>query len=318
MADHVGVYEISGKNMSMPTVESAPKRSINTAYGARFSVLTSSNTTAYVSGAGGLTGVSIRLDYGYAHGGVTAPTSMSSYTNLGAVIDTGSVDYNPAFVTTPVAPARYETVRFGAAFSGTEAIESGTNYAYVSGGVPYIPSMSGRLNSFVGPFGYTPAIPWTEARRNVYVASSRGLRYFWHNGYGLTGSRSTYGHTEGATTSSIRSDFAVYVRISGKLSSTLSASSIVDPSWFLNGATGSWKQGDCVAFIPLSSATLGNSNAEQIDAAASLEVYNQTIGIKKLIDQSNDTIAFLNRQGYSKTTEERWTEVNQTLTTSSQ
>lgn len=294
----VGIYNINGKNMETPTVVSAPARSINVAAGVRFSVVTSSNLNAYVSGAGGLTGVSVTVDYGYVHGEMTVPPSMSAYRSGGVLLSgsTGSGDYNNGFVATVYQSRQHEAIRFGAYLSGSEPIE----------------------NKLMTP------------RRDLYYVGSRGLRYFWHNGYGFNHSatfdfvtakylprwNTLYGHTRGITTSSAETDFAVYVRLTGALSATLSASSIFDPSWFLSQTTGSWAEGKVGPFIPYSSSTIGNTSPEQIDAEASRQIFNETVGLQKTISQANDSSGFLNRMGYGKTTAELWSEADAAIAAS--
>lgn len=121
-----------------------------------------------------------------------------------------------------------------------------------------------------------------------------------------------YGRTVSITDQTASVDtYAVLSFITGILYAQLSASGIVSPSWFLRGNSFG------TPYIPDSSMSLGTGTAEAIDAAASVEIYNQTLGIQKQIPAANDADAYLNRQGYTKTTAQRWEDTITAQATSS-
>lgn len=106
--------------------------------------------------------------------------------------------------------------------------------------------------------------------------------------------------------------FAVVSFITGSLYETLLEQGETDPSnppWFLGGPTyevpGSWFG---TPYIPDKYMEMSGS-AEQIDAQAAQEILLATTQIQTLVPGANDLQSLLNRQGYSKTTLERWNEV---------
>lgn len=113
-----------------------------------------------------------------------------------------------------------------------------------------------------------------------------------------------YGRTVSITTntSSSPDSYAVLTFITGNLYTRLSHSGIFDPSWYLGG------NGFGTPYIPDSSMSLGTGTAEQVDAAAAQQIFDEAIAIQTLVPNANDMVAFLNRQGYTKTALQRWEE----------
>jgi hypothetical protein len=116
-----------------------------------------------------------------------------------------------------------------------------------------------------------------------------------------------YGRTVSITSdSSAPADsYAVQVFITGDLYLALSASGVVDvnnpqPPWLLGGNSFG------TPYIPDSSMSLGTGTAEQVDAAAAQQIFDKTVGIQTTLPGANDMTSFLNRQGYTQTTLERW------------
>lgn len=114
-----------------------------------------------------------------------------------------------------------------------------------------------------------------------------------------------------ADQNSVSDSFAVLVFITGALAARLSASGVTDLSWFLNGNQFG------TPYIPDSSMSLGTGSAEQVDVSASQELLRQTVGIQTLVPNANDLNSFLSRQGYAKTTLQRWEEAIAALSSTS-
>ena len=110
-----------------------------------------------------------------------------------------------------------------------------------------------------------------------------------------------YGRTISITSNKSSVSYAVQSFLTGNLANTLSSYGYAsDPDWFLNG------NGFGTPYIPDSSMSLGNVSPEQIDASASAEIWKQTVGQTTLIPNANTMTDFLNREGYSQTTEQLW------------
>ena len=106
-------------------------------------------------------------------------------------------------------------------------------------------------------------------------------------------------------------DYAVLTFLTGNLYAELSKSDGLSAAtgssgWFLNYSDPSVSRPSGIPYIPDSSMSLGTGSAEQVDAAAAAEVYNNTIGIQTVVPNANDMGSFLNRRGYTKTTLGRW------------
>jgi hypothetical protein len=281
--DHIGVYEISGRAMASPSTRTLPKRSVETDSDLKKKVLSGS--------------------YQYSRGTVTPPPPTLAKTSAGTVISTGT-DYNNGYLGAVYGSRHHEVVRYGAFLSGSETIENPPDDAILNAGQYWVKSTSGRLSG-----SSVPLVPFAAESRNLYYVGKQGMRYFQHNSYYVVDFDKTreYGRTYGVTTSSAQSDFAVYSRITGTLQQRLSLSGTREPTWFLGGHKIPFNS---TPYIPASSASLGNGDAVAIDAAAAAEIYKRTVGVQKTIYQANDITAYLNRQGYTRTTEELWIEAN--------
>jgi hypothetical protein len=108
----------------------------------------------------------------------------------------------------------------------------------------------------------------------------------------------------GITADQASTTFAVLSFITGALSASTSGGG----SWFLNG------NGFGTPFIPDSSMSLGNVAPEQIDASASQEMYNRTIGQTTQVPNANTLSDYLNRTDFSNTTLQNWEATLTTLT----
>jgi hypothetical protein len=108
--------------------------------------------------------------------------------------------------------------------------------------------------------------------------------------------------------------YAVLTFITGALVTQLSSSGVLNPTsptFYLGGNQFG------TPYIPDSSMSLGTGTAEQVDISASAELLRQTIGIQTTVPNANDLTSYLNRQGYTKTTLQRWEETIATLSSGS-
>ena len=107
------------------------------------------------------------------------------------------------------------------------------------------------------------------------------------------------GHSFGMTSNRSTANYAVLSVITGSLADELGT---VAPNWFLSG------NGVGTPYVPDSSMSLGNIASDEIDAQASADLLNQTVGQSTLIPNANTLTDYLNREGYTKTTEQLWQE----------
>jgi hypothetical protein len=321
VADHVGIYDISGTLMARPTNISRLEELVNASVQERFTVTTSSDLSAYVLVSGSAVGVQTIVEYTYEKGHVSRPQGE---------------DYNYGFVIREYGSRQHEVTRFNAQFSGTEVIESPPKNAVLSSGGYWIPSTSGR----VGPSGTVPLVRWYAETRDVFLVKNRGLRYFNHNmkrdlpltasadtsAYTITGGvqrglqsivtatgSDRYGRSVGITDgrqvfpATLSADQAsVFTRITGALAVVLAATES-SPSWFLGFQSGSFARN--TPYLPLSSMSLVTADPNSYgDVEENQRVYAETLGIQMTVPQGNDAASFLNRQDYTKTTLQRWEE----------
>lgn len=174
------------------------------------------------------------------------------------------------------------------------------------------------VDAGVGPFEFTPSrsrkwkkptlVPGPDGFQNqsVVIGSSA-----WDFGPQLVQRTQDpdYGRTVGITTDKSSTTFAVMTFLSGNLSSSLAARG-ESGMWFLTG------NGFGTPYIPDTSMSLGDVAPDQIDASASMEMYRQTMGIVPTIPNANSMADYLSREGYSQTTEQRWTETLASVTSS--
>ena len=121
------------------------------------------------------------------------------------------------------------------------------------------------------------------------------------------------GHSFQITSNRSDSDYAVMSFITGALADNIGT---VSPSWFLNYGYDVFGSGTVLnsgtrpnfgtPFIPDSSMSLGNVSPDEIDAQASADLLRQTVNQTTLIPNANTLTDFLNREGYTKTTEQLW------------
>jgi hypothetical protein len=123
---------------------------------------------------------------------------------------------------------------------------------------------------------------------------------------------SEYGRAIGIT-SDVNSlpDYAVLTFITGNLYDQLVNEGVTDPShpsWFLSYPSSDVVRPVGIPYIPDSYMVAGTGTAEQVDASASKDLINSTVGIQTTVPNANIMTDFLNRQGYTKTMFRRWEE----------
>ena len=115
-------------------------------------------------------------------------------------------------------------------------------------------------------------------------------------------------------------DYAVLTFITGNLYDQLvneGEISASHPSWYLTYPGTDVVRPTGIPYIPDSYMVAGTGTAEQIDAAAAAELFNNTVGIQTVVPNANAMTDFLNRQGYTKTMLRRWEETIAAQTTGS-
>lgn len=304
MADHVGIYEVVGTLAPRPTnrlairptpgatpnsqtSQQSAQEVINLRVVARRTVLrfqSQSSSSIFVSGA--VAGI----PYTYGRGSVTQPPDFNSY--VGATVITSSRDYNQSFAIGEFGPTDFEVHHYNAFFSGTEALESGS---------PFVPSLSGKGG----------LQPWSPGTRNLYYTAGKYRTFTMDPRTYLTASNESgvvRGRTFGIsydTGSSI--DSAIFSRLTGNLANALSES-FIDTGWY-GSFYGSDPALSGTPYLPISSGVLGSAfDVVAIDAAASAELYRSTVGLQTIVPSLNDSTAYLNRQGYVASTQQRWEE----------
>jgi hypothetical protein len=106
-------------------------------------------------------------------------------------------------------------------------------------------------------------------------------------------------------------DYAVLTFITGNLYDKLVAegsTSPSNPSWYLSYPDADVVRPTGIPYIPDSYMLAGTGTAEQVDALASKNLIDNTVGIQTIVPNANTMIDFLNRQGYAKTMIKRWEE----------
>jgi hypothetical protein len=126
-----------------------------------------------------------------------------------------------------------------------------------------------------------------------------------------------YGRTVSisANQSGTSDDYAVLTFITGNLYTQLSESGIANPSapdWFLSGVAG---RRFGTPYIPDASMSLGTGSAEQIDAEAAQQLYNNTVNIQKTVTPDIYTTDLQNTLNTGQTTLAIW---EQTIASQSQ
>jgi len=161
------------------------------------------------------------------------------------------------------------------------------------------------IDSGIGLFEFIPSrsrkwakssiVPAQDGYQNIGVVSGAGA---WDVGLSLLqrNQQPDYGRTVSITDNRSATSYAVISNITGTLADQLAVSGVFDPTWFLKG------NGLGTPYIPDSSMSLGNVAADQIDAQASQDLYNATIGQTTTIPSDNTLASYLNRESYSQTT----------------
>lgn len=167
------------------------------------------------------------------------------------------------------------------------------------------------IDTGIGTFEFIPSrsrkwskstlVPGHDGPQNIGIISGSSA---WDVGVGIIqrSQEQEYGRTVSITSDKSATSFAVMSFLSGALNDSLNAQGVSSAPWFIGG------NGFGTPYIPDSSMSLGDVAAEQIDASASAEMYNQTIGQTTMIPNANTLYDYLNREDYSKTTEQRWSE----------
>ncbi len=162
----------------------------------------------------------------------------------------------------------------------------------------------------IGPSDFYPSrarkwlrpslVPGEDGYQSVGIVSGAAA---WDIGLNQTqvSQSPDYGRSVGITalTASSPASFAIQTFITGTLFDHLSASSIFNPDWFLSG------NGFGTPFVPDSSMSLAlTGTAEEIDAAASQELFRRTVGQTTLIPNANTMTDYLRRVNFSQTTQQ--------------
>jgi hypothetical protein len=146
-------------------------------------------------------------------------------------------------------------------------------------------------------------VPGQDGFQAVGVVSGAGA---WDIGLNQTqvSQSSDYGRSVGITANTASSPalIAVQTFITGSLFDYLSrinsGTIVPNPAWFLNG------NGFGTPYIPDSLMSLGvTGTAQEIDASASREFYQKTIGQTTIIPNANTMTDYLRRVNYSETTQ---------------